>query len=129
MKPFEIAARWKGQIPATTAHLLELHVNHGSGVLSGFLLHLLSGDAFGAACSADTENCGALGAILAMVAQDFPPECYGSPEAVQQWQGLKYAPPFEVPDSWTATVEELRREGPQYGEPKTEEKSAPGAVH
>ncbi len=36
MNPFEIAARWKGQIPATTAHLLELHVNHGSGVLSGF---------------------------------------------------------------------------------------------
>lgn len=115
MNPFEIAARWRDQIPATTAHLLELHVNHGAGVLSGFSLQLLSGDAFGAACSADAENRAALGAILAMVAQDFPPECYGSPEAVQQWQGLKYAPPFEVPDSWTATVEELRREGPQYG--------------
>ena len=56
MKPFTIAARWKDQIPATTAHLLELHVNHGAGVLSGFTLQLLSGDAFGAACSAHAEE-------------------------------------------------------------------------
>ncbi|OLV15374.1 hypothetical protein [Deinococcus marmoris] len=129
MNPFEIAARWKDQIPATTAHLLEPYVNHGSSVLSGFLLHLLSGDASRAACSADAENRDALGAILAMVAQDFPLECYGRPEAVQQWQGLKHAPPFEVPDSWTATVEELRREGPQYGELERDKQSAAGTVH
>ncbi len=61
-----------------------------------------------------------------MVAQDFSLECYGSREAVQQWQGLKHAPPFEVPDSWTATVEELRCEGPQYSE---QEKSAARTVH
>ncbi|GGO33548.1 hypothetical protein [Deinococcus humi] len=127
MKPCAIAARWKDQIPTTTAHLLELHVNHGSGVLSGFSLDLLSGEAFRAVCSADAENRARLGALLAMVAQDFPLTCYGSREAVLQWQGLKHTPPLTVPDSWTATVEELRREGPQYGEP--EGKSALGELH
>ncbi len=129
MKPFTIAACWKDQISATTAHLLELHVNHGAGVFSGFSLQLLSGDAFGAACSADPENRATLGVILAMVARDFPLECYGSREAVQQWQGLKNAPPLEVPDSWMATVEEVRREGPQYGELDREEKSAAREFH
>lgn len=126
MNPCAIAARWKDQIPATTAQLLELHVNHGSGVLSGFALDLLGGEAFRAACSADAENRAALGALLAMVAQDFPLVCSGNWEAVLQWQGLRHAPPLTAPDSWTATIQELRCEGPQYS---GQEKSASRTVH
>lgn len=129
MTPFEISARWKDQIPAFTAHLLELHVNRGPEALSSFSFRLLSGDAFGAACIADGENRDAMGALLEIIATDFPGDCYGSREAVEQWPGLKHTPPFTVPDSWTATALELRYEGPQYGEPETEEKSASRTLH
>lgn len=113
MTPFRIADSWKSRIPAHTAELLESYVNHGPQHLSSFHICLLSGDGFGAACLADAENLSALGVLLQMIAQDFPGDCYGSREAVERWQGLLHGKGFEVPESWAATVEELRRDGPK----------------
>ena len=114
--PFRIADSWRNQLPERTAAELERYLNHGPAGLSGFLYRLLSGDAFGAACVADDENRAALGTLLALIAQDFPADSFGSPEDVEFWKGLRHGQPSEpiaVPPSWTLTVEELRREGPE----------------
>lgn len=113
MTPFRIADLWRSRIPCHTAELLESYVNDVPHVLSNFHYLLLSGDGFGAACLADAENLAALGAVLQMIAQDFPADCYGSRETVEQWQGLLHGQVFEVPKSWTVAVEELRRDGPK----------------
>lgn len=116
--PFRIADTWRRQIPAYTADVLERYVNHGPAALSSFHFRLLSGDAFGAACVADLENRAALGALLELIASEFPGDCYGSPETVQNWRGSLNGGAVEtldVPLAWTLTVEELRREGPQGG--------------
>ncbi|GAA5501019.1 hypothetical protein Dxin01_00750 [Deinococcus xinjiangensis] len=123
MIPFRIADHWKAQLPAHTIHVLELYVNSGPAALSTFHLKLLSGDAFGAACYADTENRAAMGVILAMVAADFPTSCYGTKEAVESWSGLLHGQQFSVPHSWAVAVEELRRDGPHF-EPQQEPATA-----
>ena len=114
--PYRIADSWRTQLPECTVTELERYVNRGPARLSRFLYRLLSGDAFGAACVADDENRASMGAILIMIAQEFPADSFGSPEAVEFWKGLRYGRPSEpiaVPPSWTLTVEELRREGPE----------------
>ena len=114
--PFRIADSWRTQLPIHTTAELERYVNRGPAGLSGFLYRLLSGDAFGAARVADDENRASIGAMLTMIAQDFPGDSFGSPEAVEFWKGLRHgqiSEPIAVPPSWTLTVEELRREGPE----------------
>ena len=117
---FRIADSLRTHLPDRTAAELERYLNCGPVGLSGFTLRLLSGDAYGAARVADDENRAALGTLLAMIAQDFPADCYGSLEAVEFWKGLRHGPPeqpFDVPGDWTLTVAALRREGPSLPEP------------
>ena len=114
--PFRIADSWRTQLPERTAAELERYLNHGPARLSRFLYRLLSGDAFGAASVANDENRARLGDLLTLIAQDFPADSFGSTEAVEFWKGLRHgqpSEPFLVPPSWTLTVEELRREGPE----------------
>ncbi|GMA17020.1 hypothetical protein [Deinococcus metallilatus] len=120
--PFRIAASWRTRIPARSVDVLEKYVNKG-GELSGFFYKLLSGDVFGAAATADEENAAAMGAMLALIASDFPGDCYGTPEAVRAWAGLngQEDSPFEVPESWTAAVQDLQAQGPRYSDPEPEE--------
>lgn len=125
MKPFSIAEVWRSRIPERTVQVLERYVNYGPAALSSFHDLLLSGDAFGAATVADSENLAAMGAILAMVAADFPGDCYGTPEAVNQWQGLMHGQRFQVPESWAVAVEELRHDGPKSAD-DTEESAHRG---
>lgn len=117
--PFRIRPEWRSRIPARSVDVLEKYVNKG-GDVSGFYFNLLSGDAFGAASMADEENAAAMGAMLALIASDFPGDCYGTPEAVRTWAGLngQDASPFQVPESWTVTVQELRDDGPRYSDPE-----------
>ena len=74
--PYCIADLWRTQLPERTTDELERYVNRGPAGLSGFLYRLLSGDAFGAASVADDENRACMGALLTLIAQDFPADCF-----------------------------------------------------
>lgn len=86
--PYRISGDTRARLPLRAVEVLEDFVNEGSG-LSSFYFHLLSGDTFHAASIADEENLAALGRMLTVIASEFPGDCYGSPQVVREWRGLR----------------------------------------
>ena len=75
----------KAGVPAIAADSLVHYLRYGRPV-GGFLLAVLEGRLFDAACNADGENRAALGDIARAIVWHFPNAAYGSAAKVENWQ-------------------------------------------
>lgn len=76
-----------GNIPDRTLEALRRWVEQGT--LPGhFLQAVLKGKLYDAVSRADSENREALTDLTTLIRSRAPTGCYGSPEHVEQWEGL-----------------------------------------
>lgn len=84
---FKIPEPYRSRLPAHSVTVLESWITAPQQTdLSGFYVALLSGDHYHAAAIADDHNLAALGTILLVIGQHYPPQAYGSPHALTAWR-------------------------------------------
>ena len=91
--PYRVEEPVRSRLDDETVATLEHWVNYGLGDtaefgLEPFYLELFSGDYLAAARSASPGQLGAVGWLLAELAENAPADCFGSPGKVRAWRGL-----------------------------------------
>jgi hypothetical protein len=87
MERFEMPDEYRRHLDPNAIATVERWINVG-GDLSGFYAYLFSGDYLNAACLASGSNFTGFGALLRFLKISAPDGCFGSPQAVDTWQGL-----------------------------------------